>query len=494
MRNEDEVNEILSDYGVDSRVDEMKPGEEIEIVLRRQKQSEAETSENPEDQRPMLGVLYSVEYTTLGRVDRVFSNTGADKAGMKVGDVIFSIDGNVIRSGDHIRDLIAAHKPGDVVRIEYLRLGRKRETLATLGVWQDIPESERTPAISPNWQFRYPEGGNFNTSLRGQAYLGVSTNDWSNGDVSLNYISEVLSGSPAEKAGLMKGDRISQINGENVTRENSIGVVVRAHQPGDVLHLRVKRGISEVELDVTLADRSEFMREQFPEWNPNVNVVRPQESYTDQPWMGVQLEPGSNQGAEVKMVYDESPAEALGLRPGDLITSVGGAPVTSADRLVDVVRTHTAGDVVTVEWLRKGVLMQGTCALSSKGRDYGSVTEWEELRITIRKAEITEEEAAALAEKTGEDISSQGSLEAETFEVYPNPSKGYFSLRIRLNEPGSLTLRVFDAAGRMVWNKALTSEDGSYQPEIDITHEQAGTYYLLAEQGGKTQVRKLVVQ
>jgi S1-C subfamily serine protease len=495
VRNEAEVNELLSEYGVDSRIDEMKPGEEIEIVLRRQKENEAEASPDPADLRPMLGVLYSVEYTTLGRVDRVYSNTGASRAGMKVGDVIVTIDGVAIHTGDQIRDLIAVHKPGDVVRIEYLRLGRKRETLATLGIWKDIPEEERNPTISPNWQFRYPDGGNFNSSLRGQAYLGVSTTGGSQSKgVYASEITEVIKGSPAAKAGIREGDRVLRIDSVIISSENTIPKVVSAHKPGDVIHLWIRKSCDVVEFEVTLADRYEIMRQQFPEWNPNVNVVRPQEEYKDQPWMGVQLRPGSSKGAEVESVYDESPSEALGLRPGDLIISVAGTAVTSADRLVDAVRMHTAGDVVVVEWIRNGVTRQGTCALSSKSRDYRTVTEWEEIRITIRKAEITEEEAAALAEKTGMDFSSQNSLEPESFEVYPNPSHGIFSLRIQLREPGQITLRVFDLSGRMVWNEMLSSEGGTFQPEINITHEPASSYYLVAEQNGKSYVKKLVVQ
>jgi putative serine protease PepD len=59
-------------------------------------------------------------------------------------------------------------------------------------------------------------------------------------------------------------------------------------------------------------------------------------------------------GASVTKVADGSPASAAGLQDGDVITAVGGTPVTSMSDLVVGLRAHDPGDTVEVEYWRDG--------------------------------------------------------------------------------------------------------------------------------------------
>lgn len=47
----------------------------------------------------------------------------------------------------------------------------------------------------------------------------------------------------------------------------------------------------------------------------------------------------------------ETPAGQIGLRAGDLITSVDGAPVNSAAGLSGIIDRHRPGDTVMLSWL-----------------------------------------------------------------------------------------------------------------------------------------------
>jgi S1-C subfamily serine protease len=58
----------------------------------------------------------------------------------------------------------------------------------------------------------------------------------------------------------------------------------------------------------------------------------------------------SAQGATVTTVQAGSPAESAGIVAGDVITSVGGAQVTSASTLQSAILKHKPGDHVTVTW------------------------------------------------------------------------------------------------------------------------------------------------
>ncbi len=57
-------------------------------------------------------------------------------------------------------------------------------------------------------------------------------------------------------------------------------------------------------------------------------------------------------GAEVAEVIDGSPAAEAGLRPGDVVTAIGGRQVSSTAQLVGLVRAQQVGQSVNVTYLR----------------------------------------------------------------------------------------------------------------------------------------------
>jgi putative serine protease PepD len=59
------------------------------------------------------------------------------------------------------------------------------------------------------------------------------------------------------------------------------------------------------------------------------------------------------------------PAAAAGLRPGDVIVSLGGQQVTSAPTLLDAIRARPPGSRVTVTYQRGGALRHVTLRLGS---------------------------------------------------------------------------------------------------------------------------------
>jgi len=61
-------------------------------------------------------------------VGSVEDNSPADKAGVKVGDIILSVDGKEVSSSGDIRRALREKKDGDSVRVEVLR-GRSRQML-----------------------------------------------------------------------------------------------------------------------------------------------------------------------------------------------------------------------------------------------------------------------------------------------------------------------------------------------------------------------------
>jgi putative serine protease PepD len=65
-------------------------------------------------------------------------------------------------------------------------------------------------------------------------------------------ISDVLAGTPADEAGLEKGDVVTQIDGVRVTDGVSLIVAIRSHRPGEEVELELTRGEDAMTVSITL--------------------------------------------------------------------------------------------------------------------------------------------------------------------------------------------------------------------------------------------------
>ena len=66
----------------------------------------------------------------------------------------------------------------------------------------------------------------------------------------------VTPGSPADKAGLTENDIILEINGQKITKDNSLSSLIRQYKPGDEITLKVLKKGEEKEIKVILAEYS----------------------------------------------------------------------------------------------------------------------------------------------------------------------------------------------------------------------------------------------
>ena len=67
----------------------------------------------------------------------------------------------------------------------------------------------------------------------------------------------VLDDSPAAKAGLLKGDVLVRLAGQEVVDLASFTRVLRAHAPGDLVEATVLRDGKPLNFTIVLADRSQ---------------------------------------------------------------------------------------------------------------------------------------------------------------------------------------------------------------------------------------------
>jgi len=100
---------------------------------------------------------------------------------------------------------------------------------------------------------------------RKPAFLGVGTTDLtpelkSQVDVNVDagaVVDSISSGSPADDAGIQRGDVIVQIGDEQVKNGGGVATAVRKHHPGDKVSVVFVRGSDRKTVEVTLTERSD---------------------------------------------------------------------------------------------------------------------------------------------------------------------------------------------------------------------------------------------
>lgn len=65
-------------------------------------------------------------------VNGVNGNSAAEEAGIEEGDVITAIEGKSIKNVSELQESVAVKKPGDKIKVSYIRNGKKKSTMATL--------------------------------------------------------------------------------------------------------------------------------------------------------------------------------------------------------------------------------------------------------------------------------------------------------------------------------------------------------------------------
>lgn len=79
-----------------------------------------------------IATQFELPTTTGIYVSYVNSNSAAEDAGLKAGDVIIAINEVAVNNVSELQEIVARHRPGDEVSVEFFRNGEKREVEATL--------------------------------------------------------------------------------------------------------------------------------------------------------------------------------------------------------------------------------------------------------------------------------------------------------------------------------------------------------------------------
>jgi S1-C subfamily serine protease len=250
--------------------------------------------------RAVLGILMASgsRADTAGiRVEEVDANGPAAKAGLKAGDIITEINGTSLKvSKEDAEDLalgglaqrrlqrvLAKAKPGDEVSLLVRSGSGGARKLAVKTVSQaelDKATSERVieRTITRGEAPRVLDRMGDRMSDRDRGMVGITVGGAGNARDTLGlFISSVVSGGPAEKAGIVEGERVAAVNGVDVrmaredvddaqalsARVNRFVREVQQAEPGKSVTLRVYGNGRYRDVSVTAAKASEMPRTGF---------------------------------------------------------------------------------------------------------------------------------------------------------------------------------------------------------------------------------------
>jgi S1-C subfamily serine protease len=289
-----------------------------------------------------VGVYLEDEQTSTrgAYVEEVAPDSPAEKAGIRRGDLITGWNGEKTPNSHALIERLVKANPGDQATIRLSRDEWEKEVKVTLGTREGPAETKKpeAPKTTDNGE---------------RGFLGAYLK--ANPEGPGAFIDNVVADSPGAKSGLKKGDIVVGVNGQSVKEYSALQQFLRGTKPGQKITLRVARDGWEREVAVELGRRP-GERPAPPAAAQPAEPAAPAKPESKKPgFLGVALVDADGKGPlKVDDVMPNSPAEKMGIKPGDLVQAVGEKKTNTVKDFEDAMHGRFAGEKVKIRLERDG--------------------------------------------------------------------------------------------------------------------------------------------
>ena len=179
-----------------------------------------------QDVTPELADAMEIRRNSGAVIAQVVERSAADRAGLKVGDVITALDGKAIHSAAQLRNAVGLLRVGERVKLTIIRNGRERVIRVR------IAEPEKVSA----------EAAGLSEQLSGAVLGAIEDHHPLAGRVEGVEVLDVERGSPAARAGLREGDIIVSVNRQPVKSVDDVRRAAAKSEHGILLNIRRGNG------------------------------------------------------------------------------------------------------------------------------------------------------------------------------------------------------------------------------------------------------------
>jgi serine protease Do len=164
------------------------------------------------------------------------------------------------------------------------------------------------------------------------------------------FIDSVFIGSPADQAGLRRGDVVVKFNNQDVANGSQFSVLVTTVRHGVSIPMEVIRDGDHLTLNTVVGDRNTSLAQapQREDGEVPTEVVLGMELSAYTPKIAAEIGGEHVPGLYVWSVYPGTAADVAGITAGSVIMKVGKTSVTTIEELVKAVREEADGSRISL--------------------------------------------------------------------------------------------------------------------------------------------------
>lgn len=269
----------------------------------------------------------------------------AEEAGLEDGDLLLKLDGDPVYTSSQLGRMMELRKPGDKVKLEVLRNGKKMK-------------------------FKFPLGEKKKSTIGKKAFIGVILGELSDKKreilkIGVDHgiqVTDVVDDGPAEEAGLEDGDVILDFDDVKVYTIDQLTRMLHNFKPEAKVAVTIFRDGKKKAIEVTLGAKAFDFPMIFDNDFPG-NVFVYKYLSDNRKKLGILAEPlsgkdmkkfGVEHGVKVSKVLNGHPAEEAGMKKNDIIMTIGETKIEEIENISDALEPYDAGTEVDVSVIRDG--------------------------------------------------------------------------------------------------------------------------------------------